>query len=146
MYFFSFLGISFLSFCPPCGTVSLHADTILRKHGVPQRLKCLVVVQARKPRLKQSRWCSCHLGGDFKIFLSFTFSLVYLLPSERTPNTHINLGPAKVVSLISLPPSSAPQLCIWPDRLCRSPQVRFLTSGLVRASPLHLLYFFLSFR
>ena len=112
VYFFLFLDVSFFYFLHPCGAIFLHPDTILRKRGVHQLLKCLVVVQARKPRLKQSRWCSCHLGGDFKIFLSFTFSLVYLLPSERTPNTHINLGPAKVVSLISLPPSSAPQLCI----------------------------------
>ena len=66
MYFFSFLRISFLYLCHPCGTVSLHADTILRKHGVHQCLKCLVVVKARKPRLEQSRLCSCHWGVTLK--------------------------------------------------------------------------------
>ena len=53
-------------FCHPCGTVSLHADTILREHGVHQCLKCLVVVKARKPRLEQSRLCSCHWGVTLK--------------------------------------------------------------------------------
>ena len=36
-------------------------DTILRERGVHQLLKRLVVVKARKPRLKQSHLCSCHL-------------------------------------------------------------------------------------
>ena len=82
-------------------------DTILRERGVHQLLKRLVVVKARKPRLKQSRLCSCHLVGDFKISLSLDTSPVYVLPSGNAPNTHINLGPAKVVGLISLPPYSA---------------------------------------
>ncbi|KAM7236744.1 hypothetical protein CapIbe_012416 [Capra ibex] len=54
-------AVSFFYFLHPCGAVFLHPDTILRKHGVHQLLKCLVVVKARKPRLKQSRLCSCHL-------------------------------------------------------------------------------------
>ena len=140
--FFFFLAVSFFYFLHPCGAVFLHPDTILSKRGAHQRLRCLVVVKARKPRLEQSRLCSCHLGGDFKISLSLNTSPVYLLPSGNAPNTHINLGPAKVVGLISLPPSSAPQLCISPARLCRIPQVCFLTSGLCTCfSPLPLVLF-----
>ena len=107
MYFYLFLAVSFLYYCHHCETVHLHPDTILRKHGVHQRLKCLVVVKARTPRLKQSHLCSCHLVGDFKISLSLDTSPVYLLPSGNAPNTHINLGPAKVVCLISLSSYSA---------------------------------------
>ena len=107
MYFYLFLDVSFFYYCHRCGTAHLHPDTILRKHGVHQRLKCLVVVKARKPRLKQSCLCSCHLVGGFKISLSLDMSPVYLLPSGNAPNTHINLGPAKVVGLISLPAYSA---------------------------------------
>ena len=108
MYFYLFLAVSFLYYCHRCGTVHLHPDTILRKHGVHQRLKCLVVVKARTPRLKQSCLHSCHLVGDFIISASLTLSLVYLLPSGKAPNTCINLGPSKVVGLISLPPYSVP--------------------------------------
>ena len=61
VYFFLFLAVSFFYFLHPCGAVFLHPDTILRKRGVHQLLKCLVVVKARKPRLKQSHLCSCHL-------------------------------------------------------------------------------------
>ena len=140
--FLLFLTISFFYCLHPCGTIRLHPDTILRIRGVLQRLKCLMVVKVRKPRLKQSCLCSCHLVGDFKISLSLTLSPVYLSPSGKAPNTHINLGPAKVVGLISLPPSSAPQLCISPARLCRIPQVCFLTSGLCTCfSPLPLVLF-----
>ena len=53
MYFYLFLAVSFLYYCRHCGTVHLHPDTILRKHGVHQRLKCLVVVKARTPRLNE---------------------------------------------------------------------------------------------
>ena len=140
--FLLFLTISFFYCLHPCGTIRLHPDTILRIRGVLQRLKCLMVVKVRKPRLKQSCLCSCHFVGDFKISLSLTLSPVYLSPSGKAPNTHINLGPAKVVGLISLPPSSAPQLCISPARLCRIPQVCFLTSGLCTCfSPLPLVLF-----
>ena len=112
VYFFLFLDVSFFYFLHPCGAIFLHPDTILRKRATHQLLKCLVVVKARKPRLKQPRLCSCHLVGDFKISLSLTLSPVYLLFSGKAPNTHINLGLAKEVGLISLPPYSAPQLCI----------------------------------
>ena len=108
MYFYLFLAVSFLYYCRHCGTVHLHPDTILRKHGVHQRLKCLVVVKARTPRLKQSCLRSCHLVGDLVISVSLTLSLVSLLPSGKAPNTCINVGPSKVVGLISLPPYSAP--------------------------------------
>ena len=108
MYFYLFLTVSFLYSCHNCGTVRLHPDTILRKHGVHQRLKCLVVVKARTPRLNQSCLPSCHLVGDLIISVSLTLSLVYLLPSGKAPNTCINLGSSKVVGLISLPPYSAP--------------------------------------
>ena len=67
MYFYLFLAVSFLYYCHRCVTVHLHPDTFLRKHGVHQRLKCLVVVKARTARLKQSRLRSCHLVGDFII-------------------------------------------------------------------------------
>ena len=106
VYFFLFLAVSFY-FLHPCGAIFLHPDTILRKRGAHQLLKCLVVVKARKPRLKQSCLCSCHLVGGFKISLSLYRSPVYILPSGNAPNTHINLSPAKVVGLISLPPYSA---------------------------------------
>ena len=33
MYFYLFLTVSFLYYCHHCGTVHLHPDTILRKHG-----------------------------------------------------------------------------------------------------------------
>ena len=49
MYFYLFLAVSFLYYCHHCGTVHLHPDTILRKHGVHQRLKCLVVVKVEHP-------------------------------------------------------------------------------------------------
>ena len=107
VHFFLFLAVSFFYFLHPCGAIFLHPDTILRKRGVHQLLKCLVVVKARNPKFKQSHLCSCHLGGDFKISLSLNTSPVYLLPSGNAPNTHINLGPAKVVCLISLPSYSA---------------------------------------
>ena len=80
MYFFLFLVISFFYFLHPCGAVFLHPDTILRKCGVHQLLKCLVVVKARKPRLKQSHLCSCHWVGDFKISVTdFVTSLYFIL-------------------------------------------------------------------
>ena len=107
MYFYLFLNVSFLYYCHHCGTVHLHPDTILRKHGVHQCLKCLVVIKARTPRLKQLCLHSCHLVGDFIISVSLTLSLVYLLPSGKAPNTCINLGPSKVVGLISLSTYSA---------------------------------------
>ena len=47
MYFYLFLDVSFFYYCHRCGTAHLHPDTILRKHGVHQRLKCLVVVKDR---------------------------------------------------------------------------------------------------
>ena len=112
IYFYLFLAVSFLYYCHCCGTVHLHPDTILRKHGVNHCLKCLVVVKARTSRLKQLCLHSCHLMGDFIIYVSLTLSLVYLLPSGKAPNTCINLGPSKVVGLISLLPYSAVQLCI----------------------------------
>ena len=49
MYFFLFLAISCLCFCHPCRTMHLHPDTILRKHGVYQLVKCLVVVRLGNP-------------------------------------------------------------------------------------------------
>ena len=107
MYFYLFLAVSFLYYCHCCGTVHLHPETILRKHGVNQCLKCLVVVKARTSRLKQLCLHSCHLVGDFINSVSLTLSLVYLLPSGKAPNTCINAGPSKVVGLISLPPYSA---------------------------------------
>ena len=110
--FFLFLAVSFFYFLHPCGTIFRHPDTILRYRGIHQLLKCLVVVKARKPRLKQSCLHSCHLVGDFKISLSLDTSPVYILPSGNSPNTHINLSPSKVVGLISLPPYSAASLCI----------------------------------
>ena len=103
VYFFLFLAVSFFYFLHPCGAIFLHPDTILRKHAAHQLLKCLVVVKG----LKQSRLCNCHLVGDFKISLSLDTSPVYPLASGNAPNTHISLGPAKVVGLISLPPYSA---------------------------------------
>ena len=93
VYFFLFLAVSFY-FLHPCGAIFLHPDTILRKRGAHQLLKCLVVVKARTPRLKQSCLHSCHLVGDFIISASLTLSLVYLLPSGKAPNTCINLGPS----------------------------------------------------
>lgn len=68
VYVFLFISgyILPLYFCHPCGTVNLHTDTI-RKHGVYQLLKFLAVIKAKKPRLKQSRSCSCHLVADIKI-------------------------------------------------------------------------------
>ena len=110
--FFLFLAVSFFYFLHPCGTIFRHPDTILRYRGIHQLLKCLVVVKARKPRLKQSRLCPCHLVGDLKISQSLILSLVYILPSGRIPTTHINMDPAKVFGLISLPPSSAVYLYI----------------------------------
>ena len=107
MHFYLFLTVSFLYYCHRCGTVNLHPDTIFRKHGVHQSLKCLVVVKARTSRLKQLCLHSCHLVGDFINSMSLTLSLVYLLPSGKSPNTCINVGPSKVVGLISLPPYSA---------------------------------------
>ena len=112
VYFFLFLAVSFFYFLHPCGAIFLHPDTILRKRATHQLLKCLEEVKVRKARLKQSRLCSCHLVGDFNISLSLDTSPVYILPSGNAPNTHINLGPAKVVGLISLPPYSAASLCI----------------------------------
>ena len=112
MYFFLLLAISCFYFCHLCRTIRLHPDTILRKHGVHQLVKFLVDVEARKPRLKQSRLCPCHLVGDLKISQSLILSLVYILPSGRIPTTHINMDPAKVFGLISLPPSSAVYLYI----------------------------------
>ena len=96
MYFYLFMAVSFLYYCHHCGNVHLHPDTSLRKHGVNQYLKCLVEVKARTPRLKQSCLHSCHLVGDFIISVSFTLSLVYLLPSGKVPNTCINLSPSEV--------------------------------------------------
>ena len=112
MHFYLFLTVSFLYYCHHCGTVHLHPDTIFRKHGVHQSLKCLVVVKARtrdssNNRLKQLYLRSCHLVGDFINSVSLTLLLVYLLPSGKSPNTCINVGPSKVVGLISLPPYSA---------------------------------------
>ena len=49
MYFFLFLAISCLCFCHPRRTMHLHPDTILRKHGVYQLVKCLVVVRLGNP-------------------------------------------------------------------------------------------------
>ena len=106
VHFFLFLAVSFY-FLHPCGAIFLHPDTILRKRATHQLLKCLEEVKVRKARLKQSRLCSCHLVGDFNISLSLDTSPVYILPSGNAPNTHINLGPAKVVCLISLPSYSA---------------------------------------
>ena len=107
MYFYLFLAVSFLYYCHRCGTVHLHPDTIVRKHGVHQRLNCRVVIKARIPRLKQLCLRSCHMVGDFIISVSLTLSLVYLLPSGKAPNTCISLGPSKVVGLVSLSPYSA---------------------------------------
>ncbi|XP_027416044.1 ankyrin repeat domain-containing protein 26-like isoform X1 [Bos indicus x Bos taurus] len=59
-------AVSFFYFLHPCGAVFLHPDTILRKRAAHQPLKCLVVVKARKPRLEQSRLCSCHLVVTLK--------------------------------------------------------------------------------
>ena len=109
----SFISGCFLLLLPPSPwNYPPTPFTILRIRGAHQLLKCLTVVKARKPRLKQSRLCSCHLVSDFKISLSLTLSPVYLSPSGKAPNTHINLVPAKVVDLISLAPYSVPPLCI----------------------------------
>ena len=107
IYFFLFLAISYLYFCHLRRTICLHPDTILRKHGFHQLVKFLVDIKARKPRLKQSCLYCCHLVGDLKISQSLILSLVYILPSGRIPITHINMDPAKVLGLISLPHSSA---------------------------------------
>ena len=138
MYFYLFLAVSFLYYCHRCGTVHLHPDTIFRKHGVHQRLECLVVVKARTPRLKQSCLRSCHLVGDLVISVSLTLSLVSLLPSGKAPNTCINLGPSKVVGLILslyhliLPLSCASNQpdCVGSHRFFSSPLV------FVHSSPL----------
>ena len=86
MCFYLFLAVSYLYYCHRCGTVHLHPDTILRKHGVHQRLKWLVVVKARTPRLKHLCLHSSHLVGDFIISVSLNLSLVHLLPSGKAPN------------------------------------------------------------
>ena len=85
MYFYLFLAVSFLYYCHHCETVHLHPDTILRKHGVHQRLKCLVVVKARTPRLTPLCLCSCHLVGDFIISVSLTLSVVLSLALRKSP-------------------------------------------------------------
>ena len=134
MYFYLFLAVSFLYYCHHCGTAHLHPDTILRKHGVHQRLKCLVGVKARTPRLKQLCLHSCHLVGDFIISVSLTLSLVYLLPSGKAPNTCINLPKQLALSLhhLTLPLSCASNQpdCVGSHRFVSSPLV------FVRASPL----------
>ena len=112
------LCISFYFWLYPSSTSSIPVELSTYTWHYSQKTwrssasRVLVVVKARKPRLKQPRLCSCHLLGDFKISLSLTLSPVYLLFSGKAPNTHINLGLAKEVGLISLPPYSAPQLCI----------------------------------
>ena len=146
MYFYLFLAVSFLYYCCHCGTVHLHPDTILRKHGVHQRLKCLVVVKARKPRLEQSRLCSCHLVVTLKFLCHQIRHQFIFYPQEmlQTPTSIWVLPKQFVLSLyhLTLPLSSASNQpdYVGSHRFACSPPV------FVHASLLHLLYFFLSFR
>ena len=89
MYVFLFLAISCLYFCHPCRTMHLHPDTILRKHGVYQLVKCLVVVRLGNPD-SSSYLCHCHLGGDLK-FLSrwFCHWFIFCPQEEFQPPTSV---------------------------------------------------------
>ena len=117
---FAFLCGSILSlFCLPHGPVRLHTDTVLRKQGVHHLLNFLVVIEAKKPRLRPSQFMQLSLGGWHLNFLSLKLPLVWLLPPGKVPNsfpwnknTQVSLVPEEAFRLSSLLPSSAPFLCL----------------------------------
>ena len=113
------MALFFLYFCLPHGPVRLHTDTVLRKQGVHHLLNFLVVIEAKKPRLRPSQFMQLSLGGWHLNFLSLKLPLVWLLPPGKVPdsfpwnkNTQVSLVPEEAFRLSSLLPSSAPFLCL----------------------------------